>query len=167
MKRYWLGPNYLCEGGEMYEKSVRGAASNDITRTNVPDMRVAYRYNTLVSELCLLLHAAKQAPECAYQRPPQYAASNAIPPIWSTSSTFAQSNTIFLLLVHTTAQLKCISLLLGHEWMKFFVHSVFLSLKFLILQSAVAAHKFERKWRRCKKIFTKICPLVLTHSFLS
>jgi AMP deaminase len=41
MKQYWLGPNYTKEG----------VAGNDITRTNVPDIRVAYRYETLVDEL--------------------------------------------------------------------------------------------------------------------
>ncbi|XP_032691364.1 uncharacterized protein LOC116854020 isoform X7 [Odontomachus brunneus] len=40
-KQYWLGPNYTKEG----------VAGNDITRTNVPDIRVAYRYETLVDEL--------------------------------------------------------------------------------------------------------------------
>uniref|UniRef100_A0A1B6MLD3 AMP deaminase n=1 Tax=Graphocephala atropunctata TaxID=36148 RepID=A0A1B6MLD3_9HEMI len=41
MKQYWLGPNYTKEG----------VAGNDITRTNVPDIRVAYRSETLVDEL--------------------------------------------------------------------------------------------------------------------
>ncbi|XP_021942583.1 AMP deaminase 2 isoform X4 [Zootermopsis nevadensis] len=41
MKQYWLGPNYTKEG----------VAGNDITRTNVPDIRVAYRYETLLDEL--------------------------------------------------------------------------------------------------------------------
>lgn len=40
-KQYWLGPNYTKEG----------VAGNDITRTNVPDIRVAYRYETVVDEL--------------------------------------------------------------------------------------------------------------------
>ncbi|KAK0083900.1 hypothetical protein PV325_007963 [Microctonus aethiopoides] len=40
-KQYWLGPNYTKEG----------VAGNDITRTNVPDIRVAYRYETLLDEL--------------------------------------------------------------------------------------------------------------------
>ena len=34
IKQYWLGPNYKREG----------VAGNDVTRTNVPDIRVAYRY---------------------------------------------------------------------------------------------------------------------------
>ncbi|XP_026468653.1 AMP deaminase 2-like isoform X3 [Ctenocephalides felis] len=41
MKQYWLGPNYTQEG----------VAGNDITRTNVPDIRVAFRYETLLDEL--------------------------------------------------------------------------------------------------------------------
>ena len=40
-KQYWLGPNYTKEG----------VAGNDISRTNVPDIRVSYRYETLVDEL--------------------------------------------------------------------------------------------------------------------
>ena len=83
MKRKWLGEKYLCEGSEQTEcrkctvcksvdgsrekhkcaectefKSVRGTAANDAKRTNVPDLRIAYRYNKLESELKLLLHAA-------------------------------------------------------------------------------------------------------------
>lgn len=41
VKKYWLGPNYKREG----------VAGNDITRTNVPDIRVSYRYETLIEEL--------------------------------------------------------------------------------------------------------------------
>jgi len=41
VKHYWLGPNYRREG----------VAGNDITRTNVPDIRVSYRYETLIEEL--------------------------------------------------------------------------------------------------------------------
>lgn len=41
VKQHWLGPNYTREG----------VAGNDIYRTNVPDIRVAYRHETLVSEL--------------------------------------------------------------------------------------------------------------------
>ncbi|GIY44938.1 AMP deaminase 2 [Caerostris darwini] len=40
-KRYWLGANYDKEG----------VAGNDIHRTNVPDIRVSYRYETLIEEL--------------------------------------------------------------------------------------------------------------------
>ncbi|XP_055840719.1 AMP deaminase 2 isoform X2 [Episyrphus balteatus] len=41
IKQHWLGPNYTREG----------VAGNDITRTNVPDIRVAYRSETLLDEL--------------------------------------------------------------------------------------------------------------------
>ena len=34
VKQHWLGPNYRRDG----------VAGNDMTRTNVPDIRVAYRY---------------------------------------------------------------------------------------------------------------------------
>jgi AMP deaminase len=34
VKQHWLGPNYTREG----------VAGNDMTRTNVPDIRVSYRY---------------------------------------------------------------------------------------------------------------------------
>ncbi|CAH0550694.1 unnamed protein product [Brassicogethes aeneus] len=40
-KQYWLGPNYTKEG----------VSGNDIARTNVPDIRVAFRYETLIDEL--------------------------------------------------------------------------------------------------------------------
>ncbi|XP_026023729.1 AMP deaminase 2 isoform X1 [Maylandia zebra] len=48
-KSYWLGPNYAKEGPE----------SNDIRRTNVPDIRVAYRSETLTEELQLITHAVR------------------------------------------------------------------------------------------------------------
>jgi len=41
VKQHWLGPNYTREG----------VAGNDMTRTNVPDIRVCYRYETLITEL--------------------------------------------------------------------------------------------------------------------
>lgn len=41
MKHHWLGPNYTREG----------VAGNDISRTNVPDIRVSYRYETMIDEL--------------------------------------------------------------------------------------------------------------------
>lgn len=41
MKQHWLGPNYTREG----------VAGNDIARTNVPDIRVSYRFETLLGEL--------------------------------------------------------------------------------------------------------------------
>lgn len=44
IKQYWLGPNYTKEG----------VAGNDISRTNVPDIRVAYRNETLLEELAVI-----------------------------------------------------------------------------------------------------------------
>ncbi|XP_076800140.1 AMP deaminase 2-like isoform X2 [Clavelina lepadiformis] len=44
-KQYWLGPRYLDEGPD----------GNDIRRTNVPDIRVSYRHETLQAELNLIL----------------------------------------------------------------------------------------------------------------
>ncbi|XP_055526608.1 AMP deaminase 2 isoform X2 [Wyeomyia smithii] len=41
MKQHWLGPNYTREG----------VAGNDISRTNVPDIRVAFRHESLLDEL--------------------------------------------------------------------------------------------------------------------
>lgn len=52
MKQYWLGPNYTREG----------VAGNDITRTNVPDIRVAYRHETLIDELTNIFKVAER--EC-------------------------------------------------------------------------------------------------------
>lgn len=49
VKSYWLGPSYYKEGPE----------SNDIRRTNVPDIRVAYRCETLSEELQLITHAVR------------------------------------------------------------------------------------------------------------
>uniref|UniRef100_A0A915KP67 DDE Tnp4 domain-containing protein n=1 Tax=Romanomermis culicivorax TaxID=13658 RepID=A0A915KP67_ROMCU len=51
MKNHWLGINYS-------EKSVLG---NDIRRTNVPDIRISYRFETLVDELCTLFYASHLA----------------------------------------------------------------------------------------------------------
>ncbi|TRY86024.1 hypothetical protein DNTS_029359 [Danionella cerebrum] len=47
MKSHWLGPDY----------SKEGTISNDIRRTNVPDIRVGYRHETLCEELQLITHA--------------------------------------------------------------------------------------------------------------
>ena len=41
VKQYWLGEDFWMPG-------LRG---NDVTKTNVPDIRVAYRHEALVSEL--------------------------------------------------------------------------------------------------------------------
>ncbi|XP_017694923.1 PREDICTED: AMP deaminase 2 [Lepidothrix coronata] len=51
VKSYWLGPNYQREGPE----------GNDIRRTNVPDIRVGYRFETLCQELTLLTQALQGA----------------------------------------------------------------------------------------------------------
>ncbi|KAG5450871.1 AMP deaminase 2 [Clonorchis sinensis] len=47
IKSHWLGPNYMQEG----------VMGNDITRSNVPNIRIAYRYETLTQELHVLLRA--------------------------------------------------------------------------------------------------------------
>lgn len=47
VKSHWLGPNYTKEGPE----------GNDIRRTNVPDIRVGYRHETLCQELALITQA--------------------------------------------------------------------------------------------------------------
>ncbi|XP_064470636.1 AMP deaminase 2-like isoform X6 [Ornithodoros turicata] len=52
VKQYWLGPNYQREG----------PGGNDITRTNVPDIRVAYRYETLLDELSTIFKTIQPSP---------------------------------------------------------------------------------------------------------
>ena len=47
VKRHWLGDNYHKEG----------VAGNDIDRTNVPDIRIAFRYETLLEELSTIFQA--------------------------------------------------------------------------------------------------------------
>jgi len=49
MKQFWLGQNYLKEG----------VAGNDMSRTNIPDIRIAFRYETFLEELSTLFHTAK------------------------------------------------------------------------------------------------------------
>jgi len=49
VKQHWLGPNYCHEG----------IGGNDVSRTNVPDIRVAYRYDTLVDEMRCICRGAK------------------------------------------------------------------------------------------------------------
>uniref|UniRef100_A0A8C2Z3W9 AMP deaminase n=1 Tax=Cyclopterus lumpus TaxID=8103 RepID=A0A8C2Z3W9_CYCLU len=49
VKSFWLGPHHTKEG----------QASNDIRRTNVPDIRVAYRYETMCEELNLITQAIR------------------------------------------------------------------------------------------------------------
>ena len=48
-KDHWLGPNWR-KGGP---------AGNDITRTNVPDIRLAFRQETLEEELHTISKSAK------------------------------------------------------------------------------------------------------------
>ncbi|KAG5849163.1 AMP deaminase 3 isoform X2 [Anguilla anguilla] len=48
-KKHFLGPNYLKDGPE----------GNDIRRTNVAQIRMAYRYETLCNELSFLVDAVK------------------------------------------------------------------------------------------------------------
>ena len=49
VKEHWLGPNHQNEG----------IGGNDVSRTNVPDIRIAYRYHTLVDELRCICRGAK------------------------------------------------------------------------------------------------------------
>ncbi|XP_025100390.1 AMP deaminase 2-like isoform X4 [Pomacea canaliculata] len=49
VKQHWLGPNYTKEG----------VAGNDMGRTNVPDIRIAYRYETLVDEMRTICRGSK------------------------------------------------------------------------------------------------------------
>ena len=49
MKQFWLGQNYMKEG----------VAGNDMSRTNIPDIRIAFRYETYLEELSTLFHTAK------------------------------------------------------------------------------------------------------------
>jgi len=51
LKRYWIGPNYMREG----------VAGNDIKRTNVPNIRVAYRHETLLDELTNIFRYPEEA----------------------------------------------------------------------------------------------------------
>lgn len=53
LKRFWAGPNYTREG----------VAGNDIKRTNVPNIRVAYRYETLQEELTNIFSHAEPKSE--------------------------------------------------------------------------------------------------------
>jgi AMP deaminase len=50
---YWLGPDY----------QEFGVAGNDIRRTNVPAIRIAYRYEALCEELRLIGNAYKSRQE--------------------------------------------------------------------------------------------------------
>jgi len=50
VKKTWLGPKYLKEG----------VLGNDMSRTNIPDIRVAFRYETTLEELSTLFHTARE-----------------------------------------------------------------------------------------------------------
>uniref|UniRef100_A0A8C4WY44 AMP deaminase n=1 Tax=Eptatretus burgeri TaxID=7764 RepID=A0A8C4WY44_EPTBU len=54
-KYHWLGTNYQKEGPE----------GNDIRQTNVPNIRVAFRHETLCQELFLILKGAQAASKSA------------------------------------------------------------------------------------------------------
>lgn len=53
---YWLGPDYL----------ESGVAGNDIRRTNVPAIRIAYRSEALREELHLISLAYKSRQEVLF-----------------------------------------------------------------------------------------------------
>ncbi|XP_043226127.1 AMP deaminase 2-like [Amphibalanus amphitrite] len=57
-KQHWLGPNYTREG----------VAGNDVTRTNLPDIRVSYRYETLLEELSTIFQGVTPDPVDEVQR---------------------------------------------------------------------------------------------------
>ncbi|WP_411027330.1 hypothetical protein, partial [Salmonella sp. s54925] len=50
-KQHWLG--------EDYDKD--GLAGNDISKTNVPNIRVSYRYETLLQELTYICNIVKNS----------------------------------------------------------------------------------------------------------
>ncbi|KAG8860865.1 AMP deaminase [Tulasnella sp. 330] len=52
IKRHWLGQEWY----------MPGAAGNDINKTNVPNIRLAYRHQTLMDELSMLREASDAAP---------------------------------------------------------------------------------------------------------
>ena len=52
-KQHWIGPNYTKEG----------VAGNDIARTNVPDIRLAFRHETYLEELTTIFQAMKGFPQ--------------------------------------------------------------------------------------------------------
>ncbi|KAJ2926303.1 hypothetical protein H1R20_g10790, partial [Candolleomyces eurysporus] len=55
IKRHWLGSNWY----------LPGAAGNDINKTNVPDIRLAYRHSTLLGELEMIRQASSMKQESA------------------------------------------------------------------------------------------------------
>ena len=48
-KQHWLGNNY----------SQDGPVGNDVHRTNVPDIRIAFRHETFLEELLILAQSFK------------------------------------------------------------------------------------------------------------
>ncbi|KAI8424726.1 hypothetical protein MSG28_006679 [Choristoneura fumiferana] len=73
MKQYWLGPNYMKEG----------VAGNDITRTNVPDIRISFRYEALLDELTNIFKVRYALPSDWVPPPPQTPNFAKPPPIVS------------------------------------------------------------------------------------
>jgi AMP deaminase len=53
VKKHWLGTNFVKEG-------VHG---NDVNKTNLPDIRVAYRYDNLVNELEMIVDRIRKMKE--------------------------------------------------------------------------------------------------------
>lgn len=49
VKQRWIGPNYLRAG----------IAGNNINCTNLPDIRMSFRYETFLEELSTIFHAVK------------------------------------------------------------------------------------------------------------
>uniref|UniRef100_A0A914W2D8 AMP deaminase n=1 Tax=Plectus sambesii TaxID=2011161 RepID=A0A914W2D8_9BILA len=49
VKVHWLGPNYKEEG----------VMGNDVSRTNVPDIRVSFRHEAMIDELCNIFRCIK------------------------------------------------------------------------------------------------------------
>jgi AMP deaminase len=49
VKQHWLGKNYLKEG----------IAGNEIHHTNVPDIRITFRYETFLNELSAVFQTVR------------------------------------------------------------------------------------------------------------
>lgn len=56
-KKHFLGEDYLEDGPD----------GNDIRRTNVAQIRMAYRHETLCNELCFLVEAVKAEEQAGAQ----------------------------------------------------------------------------------------------------
>ncbi|KAJ8372815.1 hypothetical protein AAFF_G00276700 [Aldrovandia affinis] len=70
VKSHWLGPGYMLEGRQ----------GNDIRRTNVPDIRVGYRSETLCEELSLITQAVCSDGAGAMEEPDALAVRPTLPP---------------------------------------------------------------------------------------